>query len=198
MLNNSSKANVARIAVAVVFLVILLELLFSLTHKPFASSISWPTWGVSYFSSGTPQPNNDDDTFLPLGAELDAHCARFRFEPFADRTRRRKIYALTLINTELEWLEIRMGEMSSEIDYFVIVESPVTFSDLPKPLHVRENWARFKPWHHKMILHTLNTTNPSGKPFADAWERERFNRNAMFEQVFPGLTGEQKAWRKGP
>ena len=198
MLNNSSKANVARIAAAGVFLVILLKLLFSLTHKLSASSTSWSTWSVSYFLSGTPKPNNDDDTFLPLGADLDARCARFRFEPFADRTRRRKIYALTLINTELEWLEIRMGEMSSEVDFFVIVESPVTFSDLPKPLHVRENWARFKPWHHKMILHTLNASNPSGKPFADAWERERFNRNAMFEQVFPSLTGKQKAWRQGP
>lgn len=87
-----------------------------------------------------------------------------------------------------------MGEMASEVDYFVIVESSVTFSDLPKPLHVRESWERFRPWHDKMILHTINATNPTGKKFADAWERERFNRNAMFDQVFPGLTGEQKAW----
>lgn len=84
--------------------------------------------------------------------------------------------------------------MASEVGYFVIVESPVTFSDLPKPLYVRESWERFRPWHHKMILNTLNVTSPTGKPFADAWDRERFSRNARFEQVFPHLTGEQKVW----
>ena len=195
MLNNASKVQTARIAAAGVFIVIALKLLLNLSnnHKPNSSPSSWPTWSVSYFSSATPQPISYD-SFLPSGPELDAHCSRYRFEPFADRTRRRKIYALTLINTELEWLEIRMGEMASEVDYFVIVESPVTFSDLPKPLYVRESWERFRPWHDKMILHTLNATNPTGKKFGDAWERERFNRNAMFEQVFPQLTGEQKAW----
>lgn len=92
MLNTSSRANVARIAATGVFLVIALKLLLglSLTHKPTPSS-SWPDWSVSYFSSGTPQPNTYD-SFLHSGPDLDAHCSRYRFSPFPDRTRRRKIY----------------------------------------------------------------------------------------------------------
>ena len=196
MLNTSSRANIARLAGAGLFLVLTLKLLTSLSTPQTSTSASpWQPWSVSYFSSSTPTPNPPPDSFLLPGPDLDAHCARHRLAPFADRSRRRKIYALTLINTELEWLEIRMGTMASEIDYFVIVESALTFSDLAKPLHVRENWDRFAPWHDKMLLHTLNTTHPTpGGKFGDAWERERFNRDAMFSQVFAGLTGAAAPW----
>lgn len=96
-----------------------------------------------------------------------------------------------LSNTELEWLEIRMGQMAEQVDYFVILEAAKTFTDEPKPLYVRENWTRFKKYHHKMILHTLNT---DGVEFEDTWSREHFSRNAMYEQVIPKLTGEQEAF----
>src|SRR4051794_40531365 len=85
-------------------------------------------------------------------------------------------------NTELEWLEIRMGQMHEQVDYFVILESDLTFTDEPKPLYVRENWDRFKKYHHKMIIHTLEI---EGATFTDTWSRETYSRNAMFNQVIP-------------
>lgn len=97
-----------------------------------------------------------------------------------------------IINTELEWLEIRMGQMTSQVDYFVIIESTKTFTDEDKPLYVRDNWDRYAKYHHKMILHTLDTTNAD---FSDAWSRERFSRNAMYDQVIPKLTGDQEAYQ---
>lgn len=50
-------------------------------------------------------------------------CQRRRWEPYATRDRRRKVYDLFLINTELDFLEIRLHELDSEVDYFVILES---------------------------------------------------------------------------
>ena len=81
--------------------------------------------------------------------------------------------------------------MIDHVDYFVILEAAQTFADEPKPLYVRNNWARFEKYHHKMILHTLNT---DGKEFADTWAVETFSRNAMYDQVIPNLVGEQKAF----
>ena len=82
-----------------------------------------------------------------------------------------------------------MGEMGSEVDYFIVVESAMTFSDTPKPLYVRENWGRFEMYHSKMILHTLNET---GRTFPDAWSRESFSRDAMFDQVFRSLVKDEE------
>jgi beta-1,4-mannosyl-glycoprotein beta-1,4-N-acetylglucosaminyltransferase len=138
-------------------------------------------YGVVFSPSGH---GSDINGFISEGDRLDEYCERYHWKPFMPRVRRRKIFDLILINTELEWLEIRMGEMASEVDYFVVVESAMTFSDAPKPLYVRENWDRFAAYHNKIILHTLNET---GQVFPDAWSRESFSRNAMFDQVFPSL-----------
>jgi len=102
-----------------------------------------------------------------------------------------KIYDLILINTELEWLEIRMGQMADQVDYFIIIEADKTFTNAKKPLHVLQNWNRFKTYHHKMIRHKLNM---SGVMFKNTCAREKFSRNAMYDQVMPYLTGTQKAF----
>ena len=128
---------------------------------------------------------------LPL-EEAKHYCQRRRWEPYPDRDKKRKVYDLVMINTELDWLEVRLGELASEVDYFVVLESSLDFKDRPKPLYVQENWKRFSKWHHQIIHHVLNTTtDPS--PKGDAWGREHFTRDAMLTQVFPTLDGEKKA-----
>ena len=129
--------------------------------------------------------------FLPL-AEAREFCRVRRWPVYPYRHARRKIYDLLLVNTELEWLEIRMGQMNDQVDYFVVVEASKTFTDTEKPLLVRENWQRFKRYHHKIILHTLDI---DGVEFENAWARERFSRNAMYGQVIPRLTGEREAFQ---
>jgi beta-1,4-mannosyl-glycoprotein beta-1,4-N-acetylglucosaminyltransferase len=169
---------------------VLLIFLLKLNSHAVSNSARGLQWKLSTFASAygvvfSPfEHGSDINGFVPESASLDEFCKRYHWKPFIPRVRRRKIYDLILINTELEWLEIRMGEMGSEVDYFVVVESPMTFSDAPKPLYVRENWDRFEVYHNKMILHTLNET---GQTFPDAWSRESFSRNAMFDQVFPSL-----------
>ncbi|KFY50872.1 hypothetical protein V496_09124 [Pseudogymnoascus sp. VKM F-4515 (FW-2607)] len=122
--------------------------------------------------------------------EATQFCEFRRFETFPNRDKKRKIYDLVLINRELEWLDIRLGQMYSHVDYFIIVEAAKTFTDEPKTLYVETNWDRYAPYHDKMIRHTLTD---EGIIFRTTWERETFSRNAMVDQVIPFLEGEQKA-----
>ena len=130
-------------------------------------------------------PNTPD--LLPV-EEAKHYCQTRRWEPFPNRDKKRKVYDLFMINTELDWMEVRLGELASQVDYFVVLESDVDFKDRPKPLYVQENWQRFAKWHHQIIHHVLNTT---GHPVLnnDAWGREHFSRDAMLTQVFPTLSG---------
>lgn len=131
---------------------------------------------------------NGTPALLPLEEATD-YCAMRRWKPYPKRDQKRKVYDLFMINTEVDWMEIRLGELAPEVDYFVVLESAVDFKNRPKPLYVQENWSRFSPFHHKIIHHVLNVT---GQHFNDAWAREHFSRNAMMDQVFPTLTGDQE------
>lgn len=66
-----------------------------------------------------------------------------------------------MISDGLDWLEIRVSTLSSSVDYFVILESPLKFTRLEKKLLLRDNWDKFKYWHGKMICHILE-----GQPVA--------------------------------
>ncbi|KAL8400578.1 hypothetical protein RB594_000830 [Gaeumannomyces avenae] len=135
--------------------------------------------------SGAPHPDILDE------AAAKQYCNNYRLHPFPrDRVASRKIYDLLLINTELEILDIRMGQMAPGVDYFVILESDTTFTDKPKPLHVEENWARFQQHHSQMIRRTMDLTTGD---FKKTWEREFASRNAMYSQVIPFLTGQEEA-----
>lgn len=118
-------------------------------------------------------------------------CSFFRLDALArPEASSRKIYDLLLVNTELELLELRMGQMAPSVDYFVILESDKTFTDKPKPLHVQENWGRFAQHHAKMIRRTMDLTTGD---FANSWAREGASRDAMYTQVIPYLSGEEEA-----
>jgi beta-1,4-mannosyl-glycoprotein beta-1,4-N-acetylglucosaminyltransferase len=95
-----------------------------------------------------------------------------------------------MINDELEWLEIRLNTLAAHVDYFVIVESPYTFTGLPKPLVLKENWSRFSQFHSQIIYHEV-TGMPVGAK--RTWDYEDHQRNAMFLQVIPGLQDKQTA-----
>jgi beta-1,4-mannosyl-glycoprotein beta-1,4-N-acetylglucosaminyltransferase len=90
-----------------------------------------------------------------------------------------------MIDTELDWLEIRLNELQHQVDYFVIVEATTTFTGNKKPLHLKSQYDRFEKFHPKIILHTLNLDMQN----CSSWDREGYTRNALFDAVFPGLTG---------
>jgi len=122
--------------------------------------------------------------------EAEERCRAQQWQVYPQRKTHRKIYDLFIINTELDWLEIRLNELKDQVDYFVILESASTFTGLPKSLCLKDHWAQFSAFHHQIIYQELNDTGFSSDV---AWDREAFQRNAMFNQVFPNLSGDQKA-----
>lgn len=86
-----------------------------------------------------------------------------------------RLYDCFTFNDELDLLDIRLAELSSVVDIFVIAESPVTFQGKPKLLHYQENKARFSQYaakiRHIVVDDMPDTQNP--------WERERHQRNSL-------------------
>ncbi|KAJ9139165.1 Glycosyl transferase family 17 protein [Pleurostoma richardsiae] len=118
-------------------------------------------------------------------------CSRQGWRPFRPKQpgQRRKVYDLFMINTELDWLEIRLNTTYDYVDYFVVVEAPKTFTGLDKPLVIRDNWDSFAAYHPKLIYHKLEY--PPGWDPPRTWDWEDLQRNAMYDQVLPRLRGEQ-------
>ncbi|KAK4192814.1 glycosyltransferase [Podospora australis] len=112
-----------------------------------------------------------------------------RFNPTVP-DRPRKVYDLFMINTELDWLEIRLNTTWPEVDYFVIVESNRTFTNLKKPLVLKNNLHKFLKYQDKIIYHQIQY--PASFVPRTAWDMEDLQRNSMLTQVFPKLKGAQK------
>ena len=151
--------------------------------------------GIPYVgpSDAKSVPSEEVNGFLPLNEAKD-FCERRRWETYRARARRRKIYDMFLINTELDWLEIRLNELDSEVDYFVILESNITFQADEKPLYFSNTLKDARlPWDkysHK-IIHQIVDFSHTKLDKDDTWEHERFTRNALFHQALRSLSGSQ-------
>lgn len=77
---------------------------------------------LPYFGPMHAPVENAGNRFLSLQTARD-FCQQYQLEPYATRGRQRKVYDMFLINTELDMLELRLHELDSEVDYFVILES---------------------------------------------------------------------------
>jgi hypothetical protein len=76
---------------------------------------------------------------------------------------------------EFDVLEIRLHELDSVVDRFILVEATRTFSGKPKPLFFQENRARFETFLPK-IVHVVVDDLPDEVP---TWGREAFQRDAI-------------------
>ncbi|KAI2616621.1 glycosyltransferase family 17 protein [Hypoxylon sp. NC1633] len=145
---------------------------------------NWTDRDIHRVSRFDPQRVN-----MSNAAETRGLCQLHGWTPFAGLAGR-KVYDLIMINTELDWLEVRLNTTYPYVDYFIIVESRKTFTNHDKPLVIKENFAQFSQYHEKLIYHELeipagfhsHRSNPS-------WAWEDLQRNAMYEQVFPTLEG---------
>ncbi len=83
-------------------------------------------------------------------------------------------------------LEIRLRELDSLVDVFVLVEATQTFTGKPKPLHFELNKQRFAPYLHK-IRHIV--VDDFTDQMTSAWDREFHQRSAIgrgLEGAAPG------------
>ena len=134
--------------------------------------------------------DTDENGFLPLSEATD-FCRRRRWAPYGTRDSPRKVYDMFLINTELDVLEIRLHELDEVVDYFIILESAMTFQMDPKPLHLQPRLSDFKAFEHKIIHRVLDDSAARKLPKDDTWAHEHFTRNALFDQVLLSLEGAQ-------
>jgi beta-1,4-mannosyl-glycoprotein beta-1,4-N-acetylglucosaminyltransferase len=96
-----------------------------------------------------------------------------------------RIYEGFLFNDEVEMLEIHLNELSSVVDFFIIVESSRTFTNHSKRLVFNEIRSKFSRLEDK-IIHIVVHDIPHGNP----WIVEAFLRRQVFEK---GLHGEHEA-----
>ncbi|KAI0009133.1 glycosyltransferase family 17 protein [Xylariaceae sp. FL0662B] len=128
---------------------------------------------------------------LSNAVEVKNLCQHHGWTPFRDPVRR-KVYDLIMVNSELDWLEIRLNTTYNYVDFFVVVESKKTFTNHDKPLVIKENMDRFSPYRNKIIYHELEIPHGfhSDRP-NPSWAWEDLQRDATYKQVFPLLEGPQ-------
>lgn len=91
-------------------------------------------------------------------------------------SKKRRIFDCFVFYHELDILELRLNILGPFVDYFVLVEAPLTYTGQPKPLIYEENKKRFARFHDKIIHITVNDM----PEFADSpWDREAFQKSAF-------------------
>ncbi|KAI5357624.1 putative glycosyl transferase, family 17 [Septoria linicola] len=114
-------------------------------------------------------------------ADADFVCNSVGFRSYG---KERKVYDLIMFSTELDWLEIRLNMMDPVVDFFIIIESPTTFTGGDKPLILRDNWDRFQQFWPKIIYREVHDPLTSMR----TWDHEDYLRNSMLYAVFPSLS----------
>ncbi|KAK4618200.1 hypothetical protein CLAFUW4_12080 [Fulvia fulva] len=120
--------------------------------------------------------------------QVASYCKQHNFKMYGSKDTghyHRKIYDTFLFSAELDWLEIRLNTLAPYVDYFVIVESPTTFTGREKPLYLEEHWDKFKRFHKKIIRKTVLDPGPSLG--LSSWAHEGYFRNSLFHATFPSL-----------
>ncbi len=83
---------------------------------------------------------------------------------------------------ELDLLTIRLQEMASVVDRFVLVEATKTFQGDPKPLHFADNKHLFAPFLDKIIHVVVDFPEVVDNDLSrksQAWGREEYQRDAI-------------------
>lgn len=89
---------------------------------------------------------------------------------------KRRIFDCFVFYLELDILELRLNILDPHVDYFVLVESTLTYMGQPKPLYYADNKERFAKFHDK-IIHIVVDDMPE---IVDSpWDREAIQRSAF-------------------
>jgi hypothetical protein len=78
---------------------------------------------------------------------------------------------------ELDVLEIRLNELDTYVDQFILVESRVTHAGGPKELFFEKNKQRYSKWAHK-IKHIIVEDMPTDE---NPWAREKYQRECILK-----------------
>lgn len=90
----------------------------------------------------------------------------------------KKVVDAFLFYNELEMLDLRFKELYDFVDYFVIVESPYTFTSKPKELFFKENYERYSKYLDKVkhvVVQDLTSKDP--------WVNEYRQREGLHQGI---------------
>ena len=176
---------------SVVIFIILIQFLWRSPPPPFPTFTERPSAqrceeaSTYQFSGNSSTSGVDVVVLLPLKTAEEL-CASHGLQVFKDRSRPRKVYDLFLFNTEFDWLEIRLKQLSPYVDHFILLEALETFSGNSKPLYFKDNYECLHDLApDKLVYHALDMSDL--KFWKGSWAREEYARNAMFTKVFPSL-----------
>lgn len=96
------------------------------------------------------------------------------------------MFDCTMINDEIDLLEIRLNELDSVIERFVIVESNTTHSGKRKDFNFIKNIDRFKKFIHK--IHYIQDTGIAANTPGEVWANENRQRDislSVLQHVSP-------------
>jgi beta-1,4-mannosyl-glycoprotein beta-1,4-N-acetylglucosaminyltransferase len=89
-----------------------------------------------------------------------------------------------LFTDELDCLEIRLNELNSIVDKFVIVEALEAHgSGKRREACLANNWDRVKAFENKIVYDVLHELEPAYTDGVSGWARENFHRNALMAPV---------------
>lgn len=140
------RSNVLFVIVALVVLITL----YAITENRYQlkNLISYSTRPLWDSNSG---PSDVVTHYYGEGLAMDEHtCKLHGWTTRADKGDV-KVFDSVLMSNELDLLEIRMHELDSVVDYFLIVESNATFTGLPKETFFANNRPRFQRFEHKIV-----------------------------------------------
>jgi beta-1,4-mannosyl-glycoprotein beta-1,4-N-acetylglucosaminyltransferase len=96
-------------------------------------------------------PNNVISHYHAEGLKIDAHTCGLHGWKERKNGDNLKVLDSVLMSSELDLLEIRLNELDSVVDYFLIVESNATFTGLPKETFFANNRDRFSKFAPKIL-----------------------------------------------
>ena len=85
------------------------------------------------------------------------------------------IYDCFTFYNEVELLILRLELLHKKIDKFIIVEASKTFTGIPKPYNLEQNWDRLKKFHHKILYIKIDDFPSMENP----WICENYQRNMI-------------------
>ena len=185
--HRTSNMRLVRVLLIICSLGLVFRQVFPLTSK---SSASWRQ-SISKHTGSLQRPITSLKTAQDNAWA--SECGQHGWQPYkSGKNGKRRVYDLVIVNTELDWLEIRLNTLHEEVDYFVILESTRTFTGQPKTLALNDNWERFEKFRKQIIYHVFEEPPKSAMPDNwDNWGYERYQKNAMFTQVLPRLVDDR-------
>lgn len=102
--------------------------------------------------------NNLRDLHAPVFDGTQVDCELYGWKK---RTRPAVIMDGFLFNGEFDILTIRLGELGSLVDYFIVLEAAMTFSQAPKKMYFHEAFPEFNHFWGSQIVHSVVDSLPN-------------------------------------